>query len=64
MVKQAGSIVAAFLIFASAAQAADTITFNLTNSTGSTIYRNASFTACALSRTMSFRLVNKVEIAC
>ena len=48
--KKSGFIVAAFLAalgLATTAQAADTITFNLTNSTGSTVSRNSTFTACS-----------------
>ena len=48
--RKTGFILAALLAsfaFASAVQAADTITFNLTNSTGSTVSRNSTFTTCS-----------------
>lgn len=50
VMKKTGFIAVALLValgFAAAAQAADTITFNLTNSTGSTVSRNSTFTTCS-----------------
>jgi hypothetical protein len=41
-----GALLAVFGIVG-AAQAADTITFNLQNSTGRTIYKNSTFTTCS-----------------
>lgn len=49
MRKTSFAIAALLLAFglATAARAADTITFNLTNSTGSTVNQNSGFTTCS-----------------
>ncbi|MFA5538412.1 MAG: hypothetical protein WDA23_04330 [Gemmobacter sp.] len=45
--RRTGFIAGALLILATTGQAADTITFNLTNATGSSVTRNSTFTTCS-----------------